>query len=87
MKPMTERILTLAARVHMGAAEGSQRKHTNKLVHNKGMVQCLSWAKLNMTQCAAAAGKPSEWAYCTSKHALEERAKCWSWLVSYDGSI
>ena len=87
MEPMTDRILNLAARMSIGAAEGSQRAASDKLVSNSQMKQCLSWARLNLNQCKAAAAKPSELAYCASEHALKERADCWSWLVSFDDTI
>ncbi len=87
MGPIADRILNLAARMSIGAAEGSHRAETDKLVTITEMNQCLSWAKLNMNQCSAAAAKPSELAFCTGKHALKERANCWSWLVSFDDTI
>ena len=87
MKKITNRVLKLAARMELNAAEGKERSKTERLMANQKMEQCLSWAKLNMNQCVAVAGKPSEWAFCTAKHALTERAQCWSWVVSYDSSI
>ena len=87
MKKITDRVLKLAARMELNASEGIERANSDVLMANQKMEQCLSWARLNMNQCVAVAGKPSEWAFCTAKHALTERAQCWSWVVSYDSSI
>ena len=87
MKKITNRVLKLAARMELNASGGRERSKTEALMANQKMEQCLSWARLNMNQCVAVAGKPSEWAFCTSKHALKERANCWSWVVSYGSSI
>lgn len=38
---------------------------------------CLNWAKLNLDQCVAAAHFPSEEAWCTGTHAVEEVRACW----------
>jgi len=87
MKKITDRVLKLAARLEMNASSGAERSKSEALMANQKMEQCLSWARLNMNQCVAVASKPSEWAFCTAKHALTERAQCWSWVVSYDSSI
>ncbi len=84
MGPMMGRILDLAARISVDATEGAYRPASQRLMANKGMARCLNWARLNLAQCTAAAAKPSELAYCTAKHALEERANCWDWLISFD---
>ena len=84
MAPMMGRILDLAARIDLQAAEGKNEPAVTRLMSNKGMAQCFTWARLNLAQCTAAAGKPSELAYCTAKHALQERANCWDWLISFD---
>lgn len=39
---------------------------------------CLNWARLNLDQCVAAAHFPSEEAWCTGTHAIEEVRACWS---------
>lgn len=84
MAPMMGRILDLAARIDLQAADGANEPAVTRLMSNKGMEQCFTWARLNLAQCTAAAGKPSELAYCTAKHALQERANCWDWLISFD---
>ncbi|HEY4345469.1 MAG TPA: hypothetical protein VGN05_14050 [Parvibaculum sp.] len=38
---------------------------------------CLNWARLNLNQCVAAAHFPSEEAWCTGTHAIEEVRTCW----------
>lgn len=38
---------------------------------------CLNWARLNLNQCIAAAHFPSEEAWCTGTHAIEEVRACW----------
>lgn len=48
---------------------------------NRDNDQCLRWAKLNLSQCLAAAHDNNERAYCLGKQGIEERAKCWSWLL------
>ena len=48
---------------------------------NKSHDQCLRWARLNISQCLAAAGTKEETAYCLSTQALGERTKCWSSLT------
>ncbi len=84
MAPMMGRILDLAARINLQAADGKNQPAVARLMSNKGMAQCFTWARLNLAQCTAAAGRPSELAYCTAKHALQERANCWDWLISFD---
>lgn len=39
--------------------------------------RCLRWARLNLNQCLAAAHFPSEVAWCTSRHALNDVRVCW----------
>lgn len=39
---------------------------------------CLNWARLNLNQCIAAAHFPSEEAWCTGTHAIEEVRSCWA---------
>lgn len=87
MAPMMGRILDLAARINLQAADGKNQPAVARLMSNKGMAQCFTWARLNLAQCTAAAARPSELAYCTAKHALQERANCWDWLVSFDQGV
>ena len=67
------RILTLAAYQvmdgSMDAGVVSTRNPTGR---------CLNWARLNLDQCLAAARFPSEEAYCTGKHAVDEVRTCFA---------
>ena len=47
--------------------------------------RCLNWARLNLAQCIAAAHFPSEEAYCTGKHAVEEVRQCWAAVLPPSG--
>ena len=47
--------------------------------------RCLNWARLNLAQCIAAAHFPSEEAYCTGKHAVEEVRQCWAAVLPPQG--
>ncbi|MDE1173835.1 MAG: hypothetical protein PW790_09220 [Parvibaculaceae bacterium] len=71
-----ERILIVGARdVVLGKVGGD----TPPLyASDPDTVQCLTWARLNLSQCLAAAHYPSEEAYCTGKHAVEEVRSCLS---------
>jgi hypothetical protein len=46
--------------------------------HNDETTSCLNWARLNLNQCVAAAHFPSEEAWCTGTHAVEEVRACWA---------
>jgi len=43
---------------------------------DKETARCMTWARLNLNQCVAAAHFPSEEAWCTGKHALDDVRKC-----------
>ena len=47
---------------------------------------CLNWARLNLDQCIAAAHFPSEEAWCTGTHAIEEVRACWSAALPAPGA-
>lgn len=65
------KILSVAARQVLSApaVEAAQRDETST---------CLNWARLNLDQCIAAAHFPSEEAWCTGTHAIEEVRACWA---------
>ena len=67
------RILTLAAYQVM---DGSMDAGLVATRNPTG--RCLNWARLNLDQCLAAARFPSEEAYCTGKHAVEEVRTCFA---------
>lgn len=71
-----ERIMVIGARdVVLGKVGGD----TPALyASDPDTVQCMTWARLNLSQCLAAAHFPSEEAYCTGKHAVEEVRTCLS---------
>lgn len=67
------RILTLGAyQVIEGSMAAGDQDHRN------ATGRCLNWARLNLDQCIAASRFPSEEAYCTGKHAVEEVRGCWA---------
>lgn len=72
-----ERILALGARRVIGEAHGMTLDHTAVLI-DKQNSKCLRWARLNLNQCLAAAHFPSEEAWCTGKHAIEDVRACWA---------
>lgn len=65
------RILAVAARQVMAAPvlDVARRDETST---------CLNWARLNLNQCIAAAHFPSEEAWCTGTHGIEEVRACWA---------
>ena len=65
------KILALGARQVMAepAIPATERDETST---------CLNWARLNLNQCIAAAHFPSEEAWCTGTHAVEEVRSCWA---------
>jgi hypothetical protein len=75
---VTQRVLLLAASIDAG---GPQASGSKELMHDPALSQCLRWARLNLNQCLAAAYFPSERAYCTGKHAINEVNACWTRLL------
>jgi hypothetical protein len=75
---LNQRILTLAASLNAGPVDGAA---ATSLTLDKDMTQCLRWARLNLNQCLAAAHFPSEHAYCTGKHGINEVSACWTRLL------
>ncbi|MEN6543960.1 hypothetical protein [Parvibaculum sp.] len=65
------RILALGARQILSApvSSASARDDTST---------CLNWARLNLNQCIAAAHFPSEEAWCTGTHGVEDVRACWA---------
>jgi hypothetical protein len=79
---VTQRVLMLAASLDAGGPEAASSK---ALMHDPGLSQCMRWARLNLNQCLAAAYFPSEQAYCTGKHAINEVNACWTRLLPQKG--
>lgn len=65
------KILSLAARQVMSAP-------ATVTTANDETASCLNWARLNLNQCIAAAHFPSEEAWCTGTHGIEEVRACWA---------
>ena len=81
--PLMAHILAMGALIEIeGAKKVSSRPELAAFAANKSHDQCLRWARLNTSQCLAAAGTNEETAYCLSTQALGERTKCWSGLAS-----
>ncbi len=51
---------------------------TQVAAQNDETSSCLNWARLNLNQCIAAAHFPSEEAWCTGTHAIDEVRACWA---------
>lgn len=73
--PVMQRILSIAGHI---AIEEDERTSAAKLTSNRDLTRCTRFSRLNLNQCLAAAHFPSEEAYCTGKHAVNEIAYCWA---------
>ena len=72
-----ERVLAYGAR-HVISTTLQTTIPTEDLAQpDRRTTSCLNWAKLNLNQCIAAAHFPSEEAWCTGKHAIEDVRACW----------
>lgn len=74
--PLMEQILAVAARHVIDDADGKPAL-TETFSADTDSARCLRWARLNLNQCIAAAHFPSEEAWCTGKHAVEDVRMCW----------
>ncbi len=73
--PLVKSILALGAQ-HIVKEMAHDTKLTAVLPPAES-TRCLRWARLNLNQCLAAAHFPSEVAWCTSRHALNDVRVCW----------
>lgn len=73
--PVMQRILTIAGHIVL---EDFEHTRTSTLTENRDLARCTRFSRLNLNQCLAAAHFPSEEAYCTGKHAVNEIAYCWA---------
>jgi len=73
--PVMQRILAIAGHIALDESDGNAAV---SLVQNRDLSRCTRFARLNLNQCLAAAHFPSEEAYCTGKHAVNEIAYCWA---------
>lgn len=81
--PLMVHVLAVGAMMQLeGVSDLSAKPALASFAADKSHDQCLRWARLNISQCLAAAGTKEETAYCLSTQALNERTKCWSGLAS-----
>ncbi len=73
--PVMQRILVLAGHL---AIQDASAGESSDLMANPDLARCARFARLNLNQCLAAAHFPSEEAYCTGKHGVNEIAGCWA---------
>lgn len=76
--PVMQRILSLAGHI---AVEAAATGEISELTENRDLARCARFARLNLNQCLAASRFPSEEAYCTGKHAMNEVASCWALYI------
>lgn len=75
--PLMEQVLAVAAR-HVIDEQEAQSQLIDSFTANSNSTRCLRWARLNLNQCLAASHFPSEEAWCTGKHGLEDVRACWA---------
>jgi len=73
--PVMQRILVLAGHIVL---DDAGTVSAASLTQNRELARCARFARLNLNQCLAASNFPSEEAYCTGKHAVNEIASCWA---------
>ncbi len=78
-----DRILNLAARYAVG---GLNDKLVSVYAQNAKSQQCLSMAKLTLTQCIAATRTPYEEAFCLGEHGLNDIGACVGWVADAGAS-
>ncbi len=76
--PLMERVLAYGA-LHVLATSLETEVSTAEMAPaDRRTTSCLNWAKLNLNQCLAAAHFPSEEAWCTATHAIDDVRACWA---------
>lgn len=79
--PLMERVLAYGA-LHIIATSLETDVSTAEMAPaDRRTTSCLNWAKLNLNQCVAAAHFPSEEAWCTATHAIEDVRACWETVL------
>ena len=73
-----DRVLNLAARYAVGNIND---KVVDVYSKNTKSDQCLSMAKLTLTQCIAATRTPYEEAFCLGEHGLNDIGSCVGWVA------
>ncbi len=76
--PLMERVLAYGARHLMATSLETDIQASDLAPPTKRATSCLNWAQLNLNQCIAAAHFPSEEAWCTATHAIEDVRACWA---------
>ncbi len=77
------RVLNLAARYAVG---GVNEKLVTVYAQNAKSQQCLSMAKLTLTQCIASTRTPYEEAFCLGEHGLNDIGTCVGWVADAGAS-
>ena len=78
-----DRVLNLAARYAVGSMN---EKLVEVYAQNNKSKQCLSMAKLTLTQCIAATRSPYEEAFCLGEHGLNDIGGCLGWVASVNAN-
>ncbi len=79
--PLMERVLAYGA-LHVIATSLETEVSTAEMAPaDRRTTSCLNWAKLNLNQCVAAAHFPSEEAWCTATHAIDDVRACWAQVL------
>ncbi|MEQ9517824.1 MAG: hypothetical protein RLN89_00145, partial [Parvibaculum sp.] len=73
-----ERVLAYGARHIISTSLQTAIPTADLAQPDQKTTSCLNWSKLNLNQCIAAAHFPSEEAWCTGKHAIEDVRACWA---------
>lgn len=76
--PLMERVLAYGARHLIATSLETALQASDLAPPTRRSTSCLNWAKLNLNQCIAAAHFPSEEAWCTATHAIEDVRACWA---------
>ena len=76
--PLMERVLAYGARHLIATSLETEIQAGDLAPPTQRSTSCLNWAKLNLNQCIAAAHFPSEEAWCTATHAIEDVRACWA---------
>lgn len=75
--PLMERVLAYGALHIIATSLETDVSMAEMAPASRRTTSCLNWAKLNLNQCIAAAHFPSEEAWCTATHAIEDVRACW----------
>lgn len=79
--PLMERVLAYGARHIIATSLETDISTADMAPADRRTTSCLNWSKLNLNQCVAAAHFPSEEAWCTATHAIEDVRACWAQVL------